>query len=420
MDYTREGGVDGKRVELVRDAFVDRFGAVPIRLSRAPGRVELLGTDTDDAEGYVLTMAIDKDTWVAYRPTETTGLIRLYSMNLNSAVEFLLSSGIEESPENSEDSVPPSLPAWARYVYGVASLLPKASPVSAGCDAVIHGTLPIGGGLSSSASLELAAFHMFQDICGTSIGPVEAALLCQKAEHQYAGVNCGMLDQYSSALGQEGAALLLDCRSLSHIDVALPAEIDVVVCDTRVSRSLADSQYGLWKEQCLDAARQLASSVPGIRTLRDVSLAQFNRYSTVIADEVVRARARFIVEENVRVLDMAAALCRDDRDAIARLTAKSFYGMRDLYGKTVREMESMFDAARSSPGYIGCRQSGGGFGGCLVAFVDSVQVREFVHHTEERYHASTGIDSALFSVHSSPGAGMVRNTHFRSSSSRAG
>jgi galactokinase len=419
-------GISGStRRELLEGSFTERYGGRPEAWVRAPGRVELLGTDTDDAEGYVLTMAIDRDTWIAFGrrdpgPAGAPGRGVLYSLNLDSEIAFEVprprvagfgtETGADAGPSGAAAVVlPDGLESWGSYVFGVLDLVAREGFEVPGFAAVVHSTVPIGGGLSSSASLELAVLMMVQHLGGFVLSPVQGALLCQKAENLYAKVNCGILDQYSSAFGVEGGSILLDCRSLSHIGVPIPEDIAIVVGNTNVARALADSEYGTWKEQCLAAARAIGARLPKVRTLRDLSPGEFANVEDLLSDPVVRRRARFIVEENLRGLEMTLALVQDDRPAIRELTAASFAGMRDLYGKTVPEMEAMFDAMSSAPGVVGCRQSGGGFGGCLVAYVDRESIDDFSVAVAASYQEKTGIEATVFDTTSASGAGPLEH-----------
>ena len=392
------------RIAQIRKTFTQLYGKEPDHWVRAPGRVELLGTDTDDAEGYVLTMAIDRDTTIAFsKAADRNGrYARVHSTNLESTVEFdLPPHGTKGAPLSQEK------PSWASYVYGVAAVLSEAGVNAPAFDAVISSTVPVGAGLSSSASLELAAVSMLLELTGESLPLMRQALLSQQAEHEYAKVNCGILDQYSAAFGKAGSAMLLDCRALSHVLVAIPEDISIVIANTNVSRSLADSEYGTWKDQCLRAASLLSEHRDKIRTLRDVTPKEFAELGDYLEDEKMRQRAQFIVEENVRAVEITAALVDDDREAIRRLTAASFEGMRDLYGKTVPEMERMFEAMKDAPGFIGGRQSGGGFGGCLIAYVESERVDSFVRAVEGEYKSTTGIAPDVFVAESADGNGVL-------------
>jgi galactokinase len=386
-------GAADRRASL-EERFRALFDGEPAGWVRAPGRAELLGTDTDDHLGYVLTMSIHLDTWIAWRPSGSPR-VRLHSMNLERDAAY-------------EIGKEPAGPAasWDRYVSGVSRALAERGGAPAGVDAVIHGTVPIGGGLSSSASLEVAAALMFQAAGGFSVSPLETALASQRAENQSVGVMCGVLDQYASVFGRRGTALLLDCRSLTHIEIRVPDDVRIVICDTKYPRSLAGSEYGRRREECDEGTRLLRERDPAIRTLRDVSSPLFDRLADALP-EIPRRRCRFIVEENQRVMDFTAALVRDDRPAMRRLCTESFHGERDLYEKTVPAMERMHEAMMSAPGVIAARQSGGGFGGCMIAYVESRRVEEFCGHVARSYRAATGIEPAVLATDPSPGAGPL-------------
>jgi galactokinase len=359
---------------------------------RAPGRAELIGTDTDDNEGYVLTMAIHLDTWIAYSPSGSTR-VRVHSMNLDQDLDYR----IGEEPDGTS-------PDWERYVNGVSQVLRRSGFRPQGVDAVLHSTVPIGGGLSSSASLEVAAALMFQDAGGFSLDPRQTARISQQAENECVGVMCGILDQYSSVFGKGGTAMLLDCRSLTHIEVRIPSDIAMVICDTNVPRTLAGSMYGQRRQECIDGTRLLASRNPEILTLRDVNEAMFERMQGLLP-QTIRRRCRFIVEENQRVIDFISALIRGDRAAMGRLCAGSFAGMRDLYEKTVPEMERMWEAMTGAPGAVAARQMGGGFGGCLIGYVDAGRVQPFTDHVLKTYREKTGVASTVTVTAPAAGAG---------------
>jgi galactokinase len=247
---------------------------------------------------------------------------------------------------------------------------------------------------------------MFELVSGWEIDPVALALLGQRAENQFVGVNCGILDQYTSAMGKEGCAILLDARSVTSEDAPIAAGIHVVICDTRARRSLAASEYGLRRAQCEEGALILGAAIPHVSALRDVSLNQFNAHAGDL-DAVVAKRCRFIIEENDRVQALAAALTGNKRERIGALCAASFAGARDLYEIVVTEMEAMMAAMRSGPGVIGARQAGAGFGGCMVAFVEEGAVDAFAAHVREQYAMATGIEANVYPVAASAGAGAL-------------
>jgi galactokinase len=383
------------RKQNISAQFKELYGSKPEHWVRAPGRAELFGTDTDDNEGYVLTMSIHLDTWIAFSRSGSAK-VRMYTMNLDKGMEFVIG---KEPKEQSSD--------WDRYISGVAQILQQHGHRLEGVDAVIHSTVPLGGGLSSSASLEIAAALMFQEVSDLSLEPKQTALICQKAENECVGLMCGILDQYTSIFGRRGTVLLLDCRSLSHIEIRLSSDIQIVICDTNVPRSLAGSEYGKRRQECEEGARILGSLNAGVRTLRDVNSPLFEFHKSSLP-EIIRKRTRFIVEENQRVMDFAAAVVRNDRDSMSRLCEGSFAGMRDLYEKTIPEMERMYEAMTGAPGSVAARQSGGGFGGCMIAYVELDQVDRFSAHVREVYKEKTSITPTVYVAEPSDEAGVLK------------
>jgi len=383
-----------QRKALIATKFAERFGADPVIWTRAPGRVDLMGSHTDYNMGYVMTMTIDRDTWIAARP-RPDGRVVVYSLNLDGGGEFDLGA-IER------DTISP----WTDYVRGVALFLEEAGHRLTGFDGLIHSTVPFASGLSSSAAIEMAAGVAFQAVGGFQIDPVQMALIGQRAENRFVGVNSGILDQYSSAMGRAGSALLLDCRHLTSRVAPIPAGIRVMICDTRAERKLTGSEYGERRAQCEEGVRLLQHWHPEITALRDVSLAQFAAHAADLPDVVAR-RCRFIIEENQRVLDLAEALPTGEPGRLFELLSASYVGARDLYEIGAPAMSAMMAAMLSAPGVIGARQAGAGFGGCMVALVREADVAGFAAHVEHDYARRTGIQAGAYAVTASPGAGLV-------------
>jgi galactokinase len=384
---------NGRRAAMA-GRFAALYGGEPDGWVRAPGRAELLGTDTDDHLGYVLTMSIHLDTWIAFRASGSPR-VRIHSMNLDKAIEYRVG----------EEPVEPA-GTWDRYVSGVSRALREAGYQPPGVDAVIHSTVPIGGGLSSSASLEVATALMFQAAGKFTLEPKMTAQVCQKAENESVGVMCGILDQYASVFGRQGTALLLDCRSLTHIEVTIPSDIRIVICDTNFPRTLSGSDYAKRRQECDEGTRLLRAQAPEVRTLRDVTAPLFARLCGSLPP-VLRNRCRFVSEENHRVMAFTAAVVKDDRAAMNLLCRQSFEGERDLYEKTVPAMERMFEAMSSAPGTVAARQSGGGFGGCMIAYVRADEVEAFSAHVQRAYTEMTGITPTLHVTAPSAGAGEL-------------
>lgn len=374
--------------------FQQAFGAQPSIWSRAPGRVDLMGSHTDYNMGYVMTMTIDRDTWIAARPL-ADGQVRVRSLNVSGESRF----SVDQIDHDRQ--VP-----WSNYVRGMAFVLQEAGFELQGFEGLIHSTVPFGSGLSSSAAIEMATAVTFQQISGFELDPVQMALLGQRAENEFVGVSTGILDQYSSAMGREGSALQLDCRDLSSKNVHIADGLHIVVCDTRAERNLLGSEYDDRRAQCEEGVRIMQKYDPAIKALRDVPLEQYVDYESELPPEVAR-RCRFIIEENQRVLDLANVLPAGETKALNDLFADSYRGARDLFEIGAPAMESMMRAMCSGPGIVAARQAGAGFGGCMVAIVEADSVSQFREHVQQTYFAETGIQPRTMAVNASPGAGML-------------
>ncbi len=383
-----------ERKTFVAEKFVERFGSAPEIWSRAPGRVDLMGSHTDYNLGYVMTMTIDRDTWIAARPRPDRR-VTIYSLNTEGGGEFDLDH-IERD----------ATALWTNYVRGVAKFLQEAGHSLVGLDCLVHSSVPFSSGVSSSAAMEMAAGVAFQLASGFQIDPVQLALIGQQAENKFVGVNSGILDQYSSAMGQAGCTLLLDCKHLTSRTTPIAAGLQVVICDTRAKRTLAGTEYGERRAQCEEGVRLLQQWYPNIQALRDVTLAQFDAREKDLP-AVVAKRCRFIIEENQRVLDLATALTVGDAARLNQLFAASYAGARDLYEIGAAAMESMMRAMLSGPGVVAARQAGAGFGGCMVALVQQSHIEAFADHVRRVYAAETANEPQVYPVQAAPGAGPL-------------
>ena len=383
-----------RRAEALRLEFAKLYGAEPTRWFRAPGRVDLMGSHTDYNDGFVTTMTVDRDTWLAIRP-RADRRVRIATLNLAGSADFSLDT-IEHDAQT----------PWTDYVRGAAKVLADDGVDLAGFDGLLHSTVPFGSGLSSSAAIESVVLLAFAAVSGLEIEPLELALLGQRVENEFVGVACGILDQYTSVLGTAGHGLLLDCRALTSEAVLIAPELAVVICDTRAPRQLTGSEYDERRAQCEAGAAHIAGHSPDVRALRDVPLELFEAHEAEL-DPVVARRCRFIIDENARVLSLAEALPIGDEALLGRLFDASWEGANELFEISAPSMRAMHQAMDDAPGLIARRQAGAGFGGCLVAVVRRGTVEEFAEHVTREYHSATGIEPSVFGVDASPGAGEI-------------
>ena len=383
-----------QRKSQIIENFSKVFNRSPTIWAQAPGRVDLMGSHTDYNEGYVLTEAIDRNTWIAAQPREDNR-VKVCSLNAPGCSEFELIN-IEY------DAVVP----WTNYVRGVADIMQQEGYLLQGFNGLVHSTIPFGSGLSSSAALEVCTATLFAALSGQQIDPVIIAKMCQRAENEFVGMNCGILDQYSSAMGQEGGMLLLDCRSITHEIKPIAPGMKVMICDTRAERALTGSEYPERRAQCEQGAQTLCQFYPEIKTLRDATLPQLQAHEADM-DPVVYKRCHFIIEENQRVLDTAQALSTGDHVEAGRLANVSFTGARDLYEIVSSEMIAMQQAMMNAPGTLGVRGAGAGFGGCMVAFVEDGKEEAFSAQVAEDYQANTGITPQIYPGLAADGAGIL-------------
>ena len=380
-----------------RLAALDRRAAAEpdaVRVVRAPGRVNLIGEHTDYNEGFVLPIAIDLGISIAFVPTDD----RRVTLTLDDdgrTVDFEL--GDLPSPSG----------VWRDYVAGTAWAMAEAGLPVRGFRGLLASDLPQGAGLSSSAALELASALA---LSGGDEPPVERltlARIAQRAENEYVGVQCGLMDQFASGNGVAGAALLLDCRSLDHRAVPLALDdVALVVIHSGSERRLGSSAYNERREQCDAAVAVIARRHPGVHSLRDVTSEMLDENGDDM-DPVVARRARHVVEENGRVLAVVDAFDVGDRDTVGRLFGESHASLRDLYEVSSPELDALVEIADGVAGVFGSRLTGAGFGGCTVTLVRRDAIPELTAAVADRYPARTGLAPRLFEVTPSAGAGRV-------------
>jgi len=362
--------------------FKELFGAWP-RIFRAPGRVNLIGEHTDYNDGFVMPVAIHLSTWVAAAPRLDCKLV----VHSESFSETLV---LGDAVENS----------WSRYVLGVARVLEGMGCSPFGANLLIHTDLPIGAGLSSSAALEVAVGYALLSLSGMVLELTDLAGACQRAEHEFAGVRCGMMDQMIACHGGAQHALLLDTRSLEYELLPLPDDVNFVVSNTRVKHDLATTKYNTRRAECETAARALG------RSLRDFSSSDLEKRRMELPENIYR-RARHVVTENARVQCGAVALNNKNIDQFGRLMYESHRSLRDDYEVSCRELDVMVEIASSLDGVVGARMTGGGFGGCTVNLVRKDRVEDFQLVLTGRYEKATGLQPEVYVCAAAPGVEEV-------------
>ena len=411
---------NARRFSAITQKFEETFGTPPTFIASAPGRVNLIGEHTDYNDGYVFPVAIDKYVNIAARKRSDQKIV-LHALDVNESLVGRLEdwTGMEGWKGG-----------WSRYVIGVASLLEASGKKVAGMDAVITGDVPIGAGLSSSAALSVAATLAFLAAGSEAEAPLSEndkmafAALCQRVEHEFAGVKCGIMDQTISLLGQENRALFLDCRSLQYEHVPLNlTDHAIAICNTKVKRELAASEYNKRRAECEKGVQILRRWLPGITSLRDIALTDFKKHEEELPP-LTQKRCRYVIEENARVVDavsvlkarsqQAEASSRPDKADLGGLDASliefghlmnaSHNGLRDDYQVSCMELDLLTDIARDITGVIGSRMTGAGFGGCTVSIVHRDALETFQRRITTAYHEKTGIVPEIYLCHVSDGA----------------
>jgi galactokinase len=378
-------------VERFRRRFGDRHG---IRVWRAPGRVNLIGEHTDYTLGFVMPVALDLACFIAAAPSDD-GPLRVYSENLDEERSWPVGEIAGLKPQKS----------WTDYIIGVAQQLLRRSFPLAPAALYIHATVPEGAGLSSSAALEVAAALAL--LRGREIAPLELARLCQQAEIEFVGMPCGIMDQYVSVFGREQTAICIDCRSLQHEDVSLPARAELLAVNTMVKHALGQTAYKQRTIECAAAVETIRRKHPAVESLRDASMAQLESVSAA-AGETVYRRARHVITENRRVLDFVNAARSHDLASMGRLFFESHRSLQHHYEVSCPELDFLVDSAAARPELVyGARMTGGGFGGCTVNLVRAGATEEFHQWIASEYERAFHTVPQVYVCRASAGAGEV-------------
>ncbi len=382
--------------ELTRDRLLTRFAELygmgtGVQIFRAPGRVNLIGEHTDYNDGFVMPMAIGFYTWIAAK-RRADRVIEVYSEHFSERISFTLDS-LNGPPTNH----------WSDFIRGVAETLQQAGHHLAGASLLIHGEVPIGAGLSSSASLEVSVALALVSLADLDVPLLDLAKLCQAAEHKYVGTRVGIMDPFVASFGVAGHALMLDCRSLEYQLLAIPNDLRVIVCNSMVRHELASGEYNRRRADCEAGVKVLHSLLPYVHSLRDVRIADLEKFGHALPPVVYR-RCRHVVTENQRVLAAVNALQSQDADRFGRLLYRSHASLRDDYEVSCRELDLLVDLASSHPGVYGARMTGGGFGGCTVNLVHSDYADAFGSEIAHAYAQTIGVSPEIYLCEPAQGA----------------
>jgi len=376
---------------MIERDFFTVYGAPPETVVRAPGRVNLIGEHTDYNDGFVLPAAIDRSIDFAGRK-RADRLVRVHSLDFDAAVEFSLDD-IQKDSNN----------RWGNYIRGVSKYLEEDGHRLSGADLIFGGNVPREAGLSSSAAVEVGTAVFWRNLLRLELDPVYLVKLARKAENQFVGVPCGIMDQFISALGRQDHALFLDCRNLSYRHVPLRDDVKVVVCNSGVKRALAQSEYEVRLNQCRQAVAQIASTVRPVKSLRDVTPADLEAARPALS-EVLFRRARHVVTENQRVLEAVRVLESGDVERFGELMDASHESLRDDYQVSSKELDVLVELAWKQPGVLGARMTGAGFGGCTVNLVRQEAAEAFAEAVRRGYQDALGLKAEIYICEASEGA----------------
>ena len=382
-----------------RQLFRDIYKTEP-RIFRAPGRVNLIGEHTDYNDGFVLPVAIERETIVA-ASARNDRRVRIFSVNENEFAEFDLD--VHGAKRRG---------IWLDYVEGTARALERHGLKLRGADLAVESSVPVGAGLSSSAAFEISVGLALCSIADSAIDRVTLALAGQEAEHIYVGANVGIMDQFISALGKKNHALLIDCRALTAENVPIDTtDTVIVICDSKVKHALASSEYNTRRAECERGVEILKTVLPDILALRDVDSNQFKQFKNLLPETIMR-RCRHIISENERTLAAAKNLQHGELAEMGRLMYQSHESMRDDYEISCRELDILVEIAANCEGVLGARMTGGGFGGCTVNLVKRAALDEFCAAITEKYKTATGLSSEIYITEAAAGASEITGENY--------
>ena len=375
-------------IDQLQSSHFEHHGVQPTVIAFAPGRINLIGEHTDYNGGFVMPAAIDRGIWVTASVTESQ--THLWSSVTGEGASF-----------DAPSALPGSTEGWSAYAAGMAWVLRDVLGECPNIVGTVHSNLPMGSGVSSSAAMEMVFGQVWVALMDAQIDPKTLALLGQKCENQFVGVNCGVMDQMASSCGAEGKAVFIDTRTLDIELASIPEDLSIVLCDTKKPRALTDSAYNERRSQC-----ETAAAIMGVPQLRDATLDQLAAKKGEL-DEVVYRRAKHVITEDARTLAFREALAANDRDGISALMRGSHVSLRDDYEVSCFELDAMAESAWTSPGCVGARMTGAGFGGACVALVETTWIQEFREAALAAYKVKTDIDGEILACKPVQGAHLL-------------
>jgi len=379
--------------ENLKQAFIDVFGVVPL-LFKSPGRINIIGEHTDYNGGFVLPAAINKAVYIAISK-RADDEIHLYSKSY------------QQSCVSSTRNIAKTETGWANYILGVANEFVKAGYEVAGFNLYVDGDVPLGSGLSSSAAVECATACALNHINNLGIAKMDLALLSQQAEHLFAGVNCGIMDQFASVFGKKDHAILLDCRSMEY--EYTPLNLDgykLVLLNTNVKHSLSDSAYNNRREQCEQGVAWVREYVPSVTSLRDVELSMLEKYVKPQGQDVYN-KCRYVVEEIERVQTAVVKLRDGNLQALGELMFETHDGLSKDYQVSCKELDFLVDQVRNLDFVLGARMMGGGFGGCTINILKDEEIDALIEKLSKLYLETFGLSLGSYVVETADGSGMI-------------
>ncbi len=385
-------------IKSVEKKFKELFNTEPL-LVRSPGRVNLIGEHTDYNNGFVLPAAIDKAVYFAIAPREDDTCF-LYAVDLDDSFEFRISN-LESSDK-----------IWPNYLMGVVDQLNKSGYKISGFNCVFGGDIPIGAGLSSSAAIEAGLAFSLDHIFNLNIDKLSLVKLSQKAENEFVGVKCGIMDQYINIFGKKGNVLQIDCESLNYKYYPFDFEnVSIVLFDTCVSHSLASSEYNQRRKECSIGVEVIKKDYPEVRSLRDVSVKLINEYKTKL-DPVVFKRCKYAVEENERLLNACVSLTKGDLREFGKFMNETHDGLSNDYEVSCKELDYLVNLTKDSENVYGSRMMGGGFGGCTINLVENNAVDSVSEKVKKAYTEKFGFEPKIYCTKISNGTEIIREKTF--------